>query len=161
MPPVDGNVINTKDCKVGGACGESCVEKDSPDIKKPCDERTSKIAQCIQDSGAICGKVNDGACDWIPTNAPALCEKKVDLEEGGEDNGDGNGDVSCIVTGCNGEICTEEGNIVSTICVFKPEYECLKKARCEVQPGTNRCGWTKTEEYYACMKDVIDTNINF
>ncbi len=150
IPPINEDLINTKDCVVGGACGESCVPLGTHPVQKPCDEKTNKIAQCIQDSGAVCGKQDGGSCGWIPSNVYDICEKTVE----NDDLGVTPNDVSCIVTGCNGEICTEEGNVVSTVCVYKPEFECLKQAKCEQQPNTNRCGWTKTSNYYSCMKDI-------
>ncbi len=60
----------------------------------------------------------------------------------------------CIISGCNGEICQskDEEPIMST-CVYKPEYDCLEKAICEVQEN-GLCGWTKTKEYQECINNL-------
>lgn len=61
---------------------------------------------------------------------------------------------SCIVTGCNGEICQgkNEQPKMST-CVYKPEYECYKTAVCAPQSG-GQCGWTQTEELKDCLSNL-------
>lgn len=62
--------------------------------------------------------------------------------------------LNCVVGGCNKEICTsaDEKPAVS-ICIFKPEFICYQKARCEVQP-TGKCGWTQTQELTACIANA-------
>lgn len=63
---------------------------------------------------------------------------------------------SCKVGGCNGELCLEENaEELSTICLYKPEYECLKTTACEVQENS-QCGWTKTEELGKCLDKYQD-----
>lgn len=57
----------------------------------------------------------------------------------------------CVVSGCNGELCSESGKQLISPCVVLPHHECLKKSRCEVQ-SSNKCGWTPTPEYLECMK---------
>lgn len=58
----------------------------------------------------------------------------------------------CIVSGCSSEICSDEEMMSN--CLFKPEYACYAKARCE-RLSNGQCGWNKTPEYKACI-----TNIN-
>lgn len=57
-------------------------------------------------------------------------------------------DTSCVISGCNGEICAAES--MSSICVYKDEYACYTSAICEVQPN-GKCGWTQTEELSVCV----------
>lgn len=54
----------------------------------------------------------------------------------------------CLVTGCSGEICSNEE--VFSACIFRPEYVCFKTAKCERQAGGD-CGWTDTPELAACL----------
>lgn len=54
----------------------------------------------------------------------------------------------CLVTGCSGQICSDED--VITTCEYKDEYVCYKTAKCEKQEdGT--CGWTPTEDLVTCL----------
>jgi hypothetical protein len=54
----------------------------------------------------------------------------------------------CIVGGCNGEICSDTN--MASPCIYKPEFVCYKKAKCERQKGGG-CGWTPTAELTACL----------
>jgi hypothetical protein len=54
----------------------------------------------------------------------------------------------CIVGGCNGEICSDTN--MASPCIYKPEFECYKKAICKRQEDGN-CGWTPTVELIACL----------
>jgi hypothetical protein len=54
----------------------------------------------------------------------------------------------CIVGGCNGEICSDTN--MASPCIYKPEFECYKKAKCEKQKDGS-CGWTPTVELTACL----------
>lgn len=59
---------------------------------------------------------------------------------------------SCRVTGCSGQICSDEE--VITTCEFKEEYACYKTATCEKQED-DKCGWTPTEELVICLSEVF------
>jgi len=60
----------------------------------------------------------------------------------------------CVVSGCNGEICQgKDEEPVLTPCLYKPEYDCYKKAICEIQKDGS-CGWTKTKEYQECINNL-------
>jgi len=59
--------------------------------------------------------------------------------------------TDCIVSGCNSEICQSFSKEPSySICLYKPEYECYKKTKCEKQSNGN-CGWTVTDELITCL----------
>lgn len=62
--------------------------------------------------------------------------------------------MSCVTGGCSGELCfSEKQGAIASICIYKPEFACYKKARCEVkQSGV--CGWTQTSELVACIKSA-------
>lgn len=55
-------------------------------------------------------------------------------------------DSDCKVSGCSGEICSEQ-ELVS-ICLYKPEFGCYKLTSCKCING--RCGWEQTEEFLDC-----------
>jgi len=54
----------------------------------------------------------------------------------------------CIKTGCSGEICADDTRM--STCIYRPEYECYKKAACERQANGN-CGFTKTPALTSCL----------
>lgn len=60
-------------------------------------------------------------------------------------------DKGCAVGGCSGEACTDasEGPAVTT-CIYRAEYACYKKAKCERQTNGN-CGWTQTADLKTCL----------
>jgi hypothetical protein len=62
----------------------------------------------------------------------------------------------CVVGGCSGQICTEEGGpgIIST-CEWIPEYACYDSATCARQPSGD-CGWTQTDELRECIERSRD-----
>lgn len=60
-------------------------------------------------------------------------------------------DGDCIVGGCNSELCSEIGDELTSICLYKPEYSCYKSAVCERQDN-GQCGWTLSEELTLCLE---------
>ena len=59
----------------------------------------------------------------------------------------------CVVGGCSGQLCQEEGNEGMTTCEFRPEYACYKTASCQRLSDGN-CGWYQTAELSACLNDA-------
>lgn len=62
----------------------------------------------------------------------------------------------CVVGGCSGQVCHEEGETVFTTCEWRPVYACFREAICERQDN-GACGWTQTDASQAC----IDRNGGF
>lgn len=58
-------------------------------------------------------------------------------------------DTRCKVTGCSGQLCSEEDLI--TTCEYRAEYTCYKDAECERQ-ADGKCGWKQTDQLLACLK---------
>ncbi|MDP2909232.1 MAG: hypothetical protein Q8N77_05485 [Nanoarchaeota archaeon] len=56
-------------------------------------------------------------------------------------------DSDCKISGCNNEICYEETRF--STCVYKPEFECYKLAKCKCFQG--RCGWEQPREFSDCL----------
>lgn len=62
--------------------------------------------------------------------------------------------VTCHITGCADQLCLDQPIDAPTdSCPVLPEFQCLTKAKCEVQPS-GRCGWTETEEYSRCLSEI-------
>lgn len=55
---------------------------------------------------------------------------------------------ACRPSGCSGEICADEE--VFTTCIYKEEFACYKKAKCERQKD-GQCAWTLTQELLQCL----------
>lgn len=55
---------------------------------------------------------------------------------------------SCRPSGCSSQVCSEED--VVTDCMYREEYICYQKAKCERQPD-GKCGWSETTELKACL----------
>ena len=59
----------------------------------------------------------------------------------------------CVITGCNGEICTDISDVSDSgvsLCMYREEYACYKNASCDVQQD-GKCGWTYNEELNRCL----------
>ena len=54
----------------------------------------------------------------------------------------------CLVTGCSGQVCSDEEII--TTCEFLEEYACYQTAKCERQ-ASGQCDWTMTSELAQCL----------
>lgn len=60
---------------------------------------------------------------------------------------------TCKVGGCSGEICSDKEMLSN--CMYRSEYSCYKKAKCEVQPR-GECGWTPSTDLNACLHANVD-----
>lgn len=54
----------------------------------------------------------------------------------------------CKTTGCSSQICSDKD--VTTDCMYREEYICYQKAKCERQQN-GKCGWTETEVLKECL----------
>ncbi len=56
----------------------------------------------------------------------------------------------CIIGGCNGEICTDQQDVVSS-CLWYPSYACYGQySTCERQ-ANGECDWTPTDALQECL----------
>ncbi len=60
----------------------------------------------------------------------------------------------CVIGGCSGQLCGEEGDDLTSTCEFHDEYRCFKKSVCERQ-ANGQCDWTLTQEYKECIEDIF------
>ncbi len=56
----------------------------------------------------------------------------------------------CYVSGCSGQICSEDPDVITT-CEWRDEYACFQGATCERQ-SNGSCGWTGVEE---CLNKTV------
>ncbi|HRH93893.1 MAG TPA: S-layer homology domain-containing protein [Candidatus Peribacteria bacterium] len=56
----------------------------------------------------------------------------------------------CVVSGCSGQLCVEEGADPMTTCEYRDEYACYKTAKCGRQQD-GQCGWTQDAVLSACL----------
>jgi thiol-disulfide isomerase/thioredoxin len=64
------------------------------------------------------------------------------MDDGGE----------CVIGGCSGQLCIEEGDDGVSTCEFREEYRCFGFSRCERQTS-GACGWTETPEFKSCWEN--------
>jgi hypothetical protein len=60
------------------------------------------------------------------------------------------GQRACVVGGCSGQLCIEEGSGGISTCEWRSEYACYRSAQCTRQ-ANGQCGWTDTAELRACL----------
>lgn len=65
----------------------------------------------------------------------------------------------CAIAGCSGELCVSayEAENILTTCEYRTEHRCYENAQCELQ-ANEECGWTKTDELKACLKNTPPLN---
>lgn len=57
--------------------------------------------------------------------------------------------VTCMRTGCSGEICSDSDK--PSVCIWSDSFACYNQARCEYQPSQGKCGWTSTPALSTCL----------
>ncbi|MDP3792980.1 MAG: hypothetical protein Q8Q89_04630 [bacterium] len=88
-----------------------------------------------------------------PTSFPSPSPEVSDtVTKTNEPKGSPSPVTGCRITGCSGQICSDED--VVTTCEFKEEYACYKTAKCEKQED-GKCGWIPSEELVACLMSVF------
>jgi len=130
---VDGNKIGSS---VASAPGEWMTE-DFVSF-----EATLSFSSTPMEKGVLVLKKDNPS--GLPENDDALfIPVRFSKQSTGE-----NKETQCTVTGCSGQICSEEEII--TTCEYRPEYSCYQSADCEVQTD-GKCGWTESLELQACL----------
>ncbi|MBW2997422.1 eight-cysteine-cluster domain-containing protein [Candidatus Woesearchaeota archaeon] len=61
-------------------------------------------------------------------------------------------DADCKTGGCSGEMCIPKSSTAKpSICIMRPEYECLKMIDCGCVGG--KCAWKTTRGYDDCVEE--------
>lgn len=70
------------------------------------------------------------------------------------------GEPTCVIVGCNRQLCVEQGSEFDTSCDYEPIYECYQDANCISLD--NSCQWEMTEELTNCLQSFSnnETSIN-
>jgi hypothetical protein len=116
----------------GGGSAEECPKEECgpkmgmPNRKCPDGTIAGPTDRCLRHA--------DGKCGWEVIQCPS--------------GGTAQAGNPCKPTGCSGTLCSDQ-DMVST-CIYLPEYDCYKGARCEPQ-SDGKCGWTQTNELTSCI----------
>ena len=141
-----GMDANTERCFLGNKdYYENYVDKskDCPDfcsgiagnlVTRCVDKRCMQVFECIADTDCAEGE----RC--VQNNCEA-------------ENAECDSDRDCKKGGCSGELCeSKSAEPLMTVCVYRPEYDCLDMIDCGCVKG--RCAWEKTPEYEVCVEEA-------
>ncbi len=136
---------SNQDCPSGMVCSEDCSlladdDEDSdpslyPDDPEACPRVCMEVDQpiaCMSDDDCALGDLcENGEC--VPMDPK---------------------DLPCVVTGCFGELCSEESQ-ASSCEAWSTEYLCLDLTRC-ARTESGECSWLITETYAVCVNGLAD-----
>lgn len=92
-------------------------------------------------------------------NLPGRPEESENIDEGETNEPRSEIPVagSCVIAGCSGELCIEEGSEPGvSACMYREEFACYGGAQCKRQTS-GQCGWTTTDELQACLSEASTT----
>lgn len=89
------------------------------------------------------GTIVKGEIDQCGCQKPPICKKEAARTSPPKQ-------IGCVISGCNSEICADKQ--MNSICIYREEFACYKKAVCELQTDGN-CGWTQTEGSKSCFEE--------
>jgi len=131
-----------------------------------CGVNTFKVgSECP--SGIVCNIMVDCASDFFPVKTgekdkngcPIIkCEKEKPVPTTPPSTAGCQTDEDCQTGGCNNELCFKKGFEVSSICLWKPEYECFKKIGCKCVD--NKCQWQQTSDFRECLSKISEAEEN-
>lgn len=144
----------------------ACESSDGPSVKAP-EEETIEGACTSADECLLLPPPTDCNGDWFCEEGLcqhhctfAACEAASDctIEEKCEDgfcvpDVDNRPPVTCVETGCSGEICSEEP--MDSACVERVEHECLVLTTCGAFGPDGTCGWEQNDAYLDCLAALV------
>jgi hypothetical protein len=99
--------------------------------------------------GKTYGNECEAGCANVDVSHEGVCSNSSSSSSANQPAGAGAG---CMVSGCSGQLCVEEGSDGVSTCEWREEYACYRTARCERQ-ATGICGWTSTQELRSCISN--------
>ncbi|KKQ37831.1 MAG: hypothetical protein US53_C0008G0022 [Candidatus Woesebacteria bacterium GW2011_GWA1_37_7] len=131
--------------------------------------KPTNFSECVLSKGSIIKESYPKVCitkdgdqfiESLPKEDRSLLESEIKLREVKASTESATVKQGCKVGGCNNEICMSElDKEVVSICIYKPEYECYKKAICEKQ-ANGKCGWTQTGALRACFENSASKDLS-
>lgn len=138
------NIVSPS-CKISGCFNELCMHE-TENFNRTCNYNFREEFNCYKNSN--CLLMEDGSCDWERTTTLESCLRKARRTSRRERE-----PLRCVTTGCNNEICIEESRApMTTPCIYRPEYDCLKHTRC-VARG-NRCEFDRNRDFLMCLFNI-------
>ncbi len=139
-----GGCSDNSDCPPGFFCvfDDDCVEGDDPSECYGYCESMPTDEPCISDDDCPTGMVCEIECDDSDPEDGECYGICVTSNDAGD---------SCVVTGCNGEICSDWYE--QSDCEWLAEFACLDFAVC-APDESGACAWQETGEYNACMEGI-------
>ena len=143
VPP---ECVHDEDCGEGEIChAGQCTKKEPP-------------PECVHDEDCPEGHVcHEGQC--TKKDVPPACVHDEDCAKGevcheGECVEKEKPPSECVITGCSGELCAHSPT--QSTCEAKDWYVCLEYSKCGNFGVDDKCSWTETEAFVACMQQFID-----
>lgn len=141
-----------------GSSSSASLTVSKIEVKCPVGQSFSPSRGCeavstVQVCPPVCGtqyRVEGGSCQPFAATTAAdgvasfdtfeACKSKVQVPEEG-----------CAVAGCSSEICTttEQASRLISICLSRPEYNCVKLTSCGMVQG--KCSWKENPQYRTCL----------
>jgi hypothetical protein len=66
-----------------------------------------------------------------------------------------NASKGCMVGGCSGQLCVEQGDLGVTTCEWRAAYGCYQIHGVCTRQKNGTCGWNKTKKLQRCLNNSL------